>query len=67
MYQISTQNVWLGLFFDFIKLFFFKINIFYFNLFIINKFSLVIIMVDFIIKNKFKSILVILLKKGVTI
>ena len=66
MYQIST-NVWLGLFFDFKKLFFFKINNFYFNLIIINNFSLVIIMVDFICKNKFKGILVILLKKGVTI
>ena len=61
MYQISTQNVWLGLFSDFKKLFsFFKINIFYFYLIIINKYSLIIIMVDFIIKNRFKGILLIL-------
>ena len=36
----------------------FQINIFYFNLIIINKFNLVIMMIDFIIKNIFKSILV---------
>ena len=64
MYQISTQNVWFGLFFDFKNLFsLLKNKFFYFNLIIINKFNLVIIMIDFIIKNKFKSILVILLNK----
>ena len=44
--------------------FFFKINIFYFNLIIIKNFSLVIIMIDFIIKNRVKGILVISIKMG---
>ena len=57
--QISTQNMWLGLFSDFKKLFsLLKLLFFCFNLIIIN-ISLVIIIVDFIIKNRFKDILVI--------
>ena len=50
--------------FQFQKIIFLKINSFYLNLIIINKFSLIIIIVDFIIINRLKSILVILLKNG---
>ena len=44
--------------------FFFKINIFYLNLTTTKKFSLAIIMDDYIIKTRFKGILVISIKKS---